>query len=57
MGNQEGDARLGLWELLKILSDRIAQSAFQTKTHKNDHMETITDSQSAPMLTLAAYLL
>lgn len=49
--------RCGLWELRKILSDRVAQSVFQTKTHKNDHMETITDSQSAPMLTLAAHLL
>lgn len=56
-GGRQTRSRFGLWDLLKVLSDRVAQSAFQTKPPKNDHMETITASQSAPMLTLAAYLL
>lgn len=55
-GGCQTGPRFGLWELRKILSDRVAQFAFQTKTHKNDHMQTITDSQAAPMLTLTAYL-
>lgn len=53
-GGCQPGPRFGLWEPRKILSDRVTHL---NKTHKNDHMESITDSQSARMLTLAAYLL
>lgn len=53
-GGCQSGLRFGLWERRKYLSDRVTHL---NKTHKNDHMETITDSQSARMLTLAAYLL